>query len=149
MTSHAKTFMQIRCCCSAFRHALLATLYNNNLAPNRKVIGLTCLALPMQSGVPPGAPSGWTGLVRLFPSAAHLVDTIKSTVDMISPLAGSKAAQVLRKGISDAFQTYTSALTAGFQKHQSPDGSFPYNLGMFLVLPWVLAPFWQCPVFLQ
>ncbi|KAL3141745.1 hypothetical protein ABBQ32_004426 [Trebouxia sp. C0010 RCD-2024] len=93
-----------------------------------------------QSGVSQGAPSGWTGLVLLFPSAAHLVDTVKSTVATICPLAGSKAAQVLRKGVSDAFQTYTNALTAGFQKHQSPDGSFPYNLGMFDAA-WVLAPF--------
>ena len=85
----------------------------------------------MQSGVSEGAPSGWAGLVRLFPSAGHLVDTIKSTVNTICPLAGTKAALVLRKGISDAFQTYTSALTAGFQKNQSPDGSLPYNLGMF------------------
>lgn len=84
----------------------------------------------MQSGVSQGAPSGWAELVQLFPSAGHLVDTVKSTVDIICPLAGPKAAQVLRKGISDAFQTYTSAITAGFQKHQAPDGSFPYNLGM-------------------
>ena len=83
----------------------------------------------MQSGVSQAASSGWAGLIQLFPSAGHLVDTVKSTVNTICPLAGPKVAQVLRKGISDAFQTYTSALTAGFQKHQVPDGSFPYSLG--------------------
>ena len=85
----------------------------------------------MQSGVSQAAPSGWAGLIQLFPSAGHLVDTVRFTVSTICPLAGPKVAQVLRKGISDAFQTYTSALTAGFQKHQAADGSFPYNLGMF------------------
>ena len=85
----------------------------------------------MQSGVSQAPTSGWAGLIQLFPSAGHLVETVKSTVNMICPLAGPKVAQVLRKGVSDAFQTYTSALTAGFQKHQAPDGSFPYNLGMF------------------
>lgn len=85
----------------------------------------------MQSGVSPAAPSGWAGLLQLFPSAGQLVETVKSMVRTIGPLAGPKVAQVLRKGISDAFQTYTTALTAGFQKHQAPDGSFPYSLGMF------------------
>ena len=85
----------------------------------------------MQSGVSQAAPSGWAGLLQLFPSAGQLIDTVRSTVSTIGPLAGPKVAQVLRKGISDAFQTYTSALTAGFQKHQAPDGSFPYSLGMF------------------
>ena len=45
------------------------------------------------------------------------------------PLAGPKPAQVLRRGFADLFQTYTNALSASFQKHQQPDGSFLYNIG--------------------
>lgn len=89
-------------------------------------------SLAAQTGMSQGVPSNWPGLVQLFPSAHHLVDTVKSTADTICPLAGPKAAQVLQKGISDAFQTYTTAVAAGFQKHQSPDGSFPYNLDVLV-----------------
>lgn len=83
----------------------------------------------MQSGASQSGLSGWSAVVELFPSAGHLVNTVKSTANTMCPMAGPKVAQNLRKGISDAFQTWTSALAAGFQKHQSPDGSFPYSLG--------------------
>ena len=74
-------------------------------------------------------PTGWGALTQAFPSANHLVSTIQSSVSILRPLAGPDAAQVLRRGFADLFQAYTNALSAGFQKHQQPDGSFPYNLG--------------------
>ena len=74
-------------------------------------------------------PSGWGLLTQAFPSANHLVGTVQSSVSILHPLAGPKAAQVLHRGIADLFQAYTNALSTGFQKHQQPDGSFPYNLG--------------------
>ena len=76
-----------------------------------------------------GPPSGWDALTQTFPSANRLVSTVQSTVSILRPLAGPKPAQVLRRGVADLFQTYTNALSASFQKHQQPDGSFPYNLG--------------------
>lgn len=83
----------------------------------------------VQSGDPP---SGWAALTQVFPSAGHLVSTVQSTVSILRPLPGPRVAQVLQRGISDSFQTYTNALSTGFQKHQQPNGSFPYNLGMCL-----------------
>ncbi|KAL0048399.1 hypothetical protein WJX82_002404 [Trebouxia sp. C0006] len=77
-----------------------------------------------------GPPSGWDALTQTFPSANRLVSTVQSTVSILRPLAGPKPAQVLRRGVADLFQTYTNALSASFQKHQQPDGSFPYNLDM-------------------
>ena len=79
-------------------------------------------------------PSGWGPLTQAFPSANHLVGTVQSSVSILQPLAGPKAAQVLHRGIADLFQAYTNALSTGFQKHQQPDGSFPYNLGNDLCL---------------
>ena len=76
-----------------------------------------------------GPLTGWDILIQLFPSASHLLDSTKSVVSILTPLAGPKVALLLRKAISDLFQAYTSAMGAGFQKHQQTDGSFPYNLG--------------------
>lgn len=75
---------------------------------------------------------GWDILIQLFPSAVHLVDHVKATVTILTPLAGPKVAILLRTAVSDLFQTYTSSMAAGFQKHQQPDGSYPYNLGTIL-----------------
>ena len=85
--------------------------------------------MPLQGNAQAPGPTGWTALTQTFPSAAHLVSTVQSTVVTLQPLAGPQVAQVLRRGVSGAFQTFTSALTAGFQKQQQPDGSFPYHLG--------------------
>ncbi|KAL0020026.1 hypothetical protein WJX77_004844 [Trebouxia sp. C0004] len=79
-----------------------------------------------------GAPSGWDALTQAFPSANRLVSTVQSTVSILRPLAAPKPAQVLRRGFADLFQTYTNALSASFQKHQQPDGSFPYNIDMMV-----------------
>lgn len=73
--------------------------------------------------------TGWEILTQVFPSALHLLDNVKAAVSALSPLAGPKVAVLLRKTVSDLFQTYTSSIAAGFQRHQQTDGSFPYNLG--------------------
>lgn len=102
----------------------------------RSDLHILCMRLSSVSGAPcmqealsQGAPSGWAALTKLFPSASHLISSVQSTVSILRPLAGPKVAQVLRRGISDLFQTYTSALATSYQKHQQPDGSFPYHLG--------------------
>lgn len=85
----------------------------------------------LSQGVASDGPlTGWDILIQLFPSANHLLGNVESIASMLTPLAGPKVAILLRKTISDLFQTYTSSMSAGFQKHQQPDGSYPYNLGM-------------------
>ena len=92
----------------------------------------TCVQqMTLSQGVASDGPlTGWDILIQLFPSANHLLGNVESMTSVLTPLAGPKVAILLRKAVSDLFQIYTSSMSAGFQKHQQPDGSYPYNLGM-------------------
>ncbi len=55
-------------------------------------------------------------------------------VQILTPLAGPRVAEALRKTVSEMFGVWSQALAAGFAKYTMPDGSLPPRLSVHLPL---------------
>ena len=53
----------------------------------------------------------------------------QAIVGNLAPLAGPKVAEAVRQAISELYAVWARAVSAGFSKYTTPDGSLPPRLG--------------------
>ncbi|KAK9835250.1 hypothetical protein WJX84_010079 [Apatococcus fuscideae] len=78
------------------------------------------------------APSDWSGLTRLLPSADFILDELQDIVTLMRPMPGPRLGFILKRALSEIFAAYTLGLSAAFARHKRSDGRFPPGLDEML-----------------